>query len=144
MLILNFRPCNSFEMSEYPCEYPALSIMKLPLSELSNLPANPPTIGKGALNWEMIAAQAEYKPSRVAKICGVSPRTMQRYFKKSFGCTLGEWLRAHRLKLAYEKIIGGSSIKSAALDLGYKQLSQFSRDFKKQFGCAPSFLERHS
>lgn len=118
--------------------------MKLFLSELSDLPVTPPATPTVALNWEMIAAQAEYKPSRVAKICGVSPRTMQRYFKKSFGCTLGEWLRAHRLKLAYEKIIAGSSIKRAAFDLGYKQLSQFSRDFKKQFGCAPSFLDRHS
>jgi AraC-like DNA-binding protein len=93
-------------------------------------------------DWESLARAGLFKPSAVAVLCQVSPRTVQRYFKKSYGCTLGEWLRTYRLEIAYRKLTAGEPIKCVALDLGYKQLSHFSRDFKSRYGCAPKFLER--
>jgi AraC-like DNA-binding protein len=94
------------------------------------------------LDWKALAVTAEFKPGKLAALCGVCPRTVQRHFKKSYGMTLGEWLRNYRLEIAYQKLVKGEPIKCIALDLGYRQLSHFSRDFKKQFGCAPRFLDQ--
>jgi AraC-like DNA-binding protein len=93
-------------------------------------------------DWQNLARNAHFKPAAVARLCGVSPRTVQRYFKKHYHCTLGEWMRNYRLEMAYQRLLTGESIKCVAIDLGYKQLSHFSRDFKTRYGCAPKFLER--
>ena len=92
-------------------------------------------------DWESLAVAAQFRPSAVAERCGISLRTVQRHFKKNYGTTLSEWLREFRLKLAYERLSAGESIKSVAYGLGYKQLSHFSRDFKRTFGSAPKFLQ---
>ena len=92
-------------------------------------------------DWESLAVAAQFKPSAVAERCGLSLRTVQRHFKKNYRTTLSEWLREYRLKLAYERLAAGESIKSVAYGLGYKQLSHFSRDFKGMFGSAPKFLD---
>jgi len=101
-----------------------------------------PQAFRSDLDWQSLAVAAHFRPSGVAALCHVSPRTMQRHFKRSYGCTLGGWLRSFRLQIAYQKLAAGERIKCIALDLGYKQLSHFSRDFKRHYGCAPSFLER--
>ena len=93
-------------------------------------------------DWQALARSAHFRPSAVARLCGVSSRTVQRYFKKHYNCTLGEWMRNYRLGMAYQRLLAGEPIKCVAIDLGYKQLSHFSRDFKNRYGCAPKFLER--
>src|SRR5687767_12223649 len=104
----------------------------------STLPIAEPSTA--AIDWQRLALKARFKPLAVAELCGLSVRTVQRHFRKRYGVTLGEWLRTYRLQLAYERLRMGESIKCIAIDLGYKQLSHFSRDFKKHFGCAPKFL----
>jgi AraC-like DNA-binding protein len=49
-------------------------------------------------------------------------------------------MRELRLGKAYESLTQGKSVKEAAYDHGYKQVSHFSREFKNHYGVSPSFL----
>src|SRR4051812_9493487 len=91
--------------------------------------------------WDVLAHAAGYRPAELAQVCGVSLRTLQRHFRKSYNMTVREWLRASRLQSAYGRIKAGEPIKRVAIELGYKQLSHFSRDFKREFGMAPRYLD---
>jgi AraC-like DNA-binding protein len=91
-------------------------------------------------NWEKLAKEAQYKPSSLARACGVSLRTLQRHFSDKYSLTISSWLTSVRLREAYERIMAGARVKEVAFDLGYKQLSHFSREFKRFHGIAPSYL----
>ena len=90
--------------------------------------------------WEELAARAVYKPSGIAKLTQVSLRTLQRHFKNNYHVTISDWLRSLRLNEAYCRLNSGQTVKEVAYGLGYKQLSHFSREFKKMYGVAPSCL----
>ena len=90
-----------------------------------------------SMSWEQLAARANYKPRELAGICKVSIRTLQRHFARQYGVTLGGWLREVRISQAYSRIASGESIKAVAYDLGFKQLSHFSRAFKEVYGVSP-------
>jgi AraC-like DNA-binding protein len=92
--------------------------------------------------WEVLAQKAAYKPSELAATCQISLRTLQRHFRKNYGVTVAQWLRELRLSYAYKSLQTGKSVKEAAFDHGYKQISHFSREFKNHFGFCPSFLIR--
>ena len=94
------------------------------------------------MNWQRLAIKAEFRPVILAEMCGLSLRTVQRHFKTHYKTTLSDWIRCFRLQLAYDRLRLGEPIKCVAYDLGYKQLSHFSRDFKKVYGCAPRFLNQ--
>ena len=87
-----------------------------------------------------MAMEAQFKPGRLARQCGVSLRTLQRHFNKTYGITATEWLRSVRMKEAYARLTGGHRIKEVAIDLGYRQISHFSRDFKARYGVPPRDL----
>ena len=90
--------------------------------------------------WEALAVKAGYRPSDLAALCQISLRTLERHFQKNYGVTVSQWMRELRLGKAYQTLIQGKSVKEAAFDHGYKQVSHFSREFKNQFGVSPSFL----
>ena len=50
------------------------------------------------------------------------------------------WLTSVRLREAGDRIRAGGRVKEVALDLGYKQLSHFSREFKRAYGLPPSSM----
>ena len=90
--------------------------------------------------WEVLAVKAGYRPSDLAALCQISLRTLERHFQKNYGVTVSQWMRELRLGKAYQTLIQGKSVKEAAFDHGYKQVSHFSREFKNHFGVSPSFL----
>jgi AraC-like DNA-binding protein len=90
--------------------------------------------------WEVLALEANYRPAELARLCAVSLRTLQRHFQSEYKMTISHWLRAVRLQKAYGRLTSGDRVKEVALDLGFKQLSHFSREFKRFYGVPPRFL----
>ena len=90
--------------------------------------------------WRDLAFKCQFKASRLAALCGVSIRTLQRHFALNADVTVTVWLQSVRLDEAYTRLRAGSRVKEVAYDLGYTQLSHFSREFKKVHGIAPTLL----
>ena len=90
-----------------------------------------------ANSWEAIASQCEYRVHRIAEFCHVSTRTLQRHFRRNYDTTISHWLREVRLEKARTMLRDATCIKAVAFDLGYKQPSHFTRDFKQRFGVPP-------
>ena len=94
-------------------------------------------------NWEQLAKEAHFRPQALAERCGVSMRTLQRHFRARYDQTVSDWLRELRLNQAFNSLKGCESVKEVAFDLGYKQPSHFTRDFKKRFGVPPRAVLVH-
>ena len=88
-------------------------------------------------NWIELAREAGWSVSRMADQCGVSLRTLERYFLKRMGRSPKVWLAEQRFRRATELLRGGCSIKETAMDIGYKYAHHFSRDFKNYRNSFP-------
>jgi AraC-like DNA-binding protein len=89
-------------------------------------------------NWPELARQANWSAAALAKRCGVSVRTLERYFLKQMEKSPMAWLSEQRQHQAVELLRNGSSVKETALYLGYKQSTNFTRKFKKHWGRCPT------
>jgi len=80
-----------------------------------------------------------YSIQELAKITGRSQATFYRDFHKAFSMPPHKWITQQRLSEAKELLEKGEkSISQIYLELGYKDLSHFSKVFKKAFGVPPS------
>ena len=91
-------------------------------------------------NWEELAEEAGYNAKKLAERCGISLRQLERFIPRATGKPPQQWLNYLRQQKAVELIASGLSVKEASFQLGYKQLSHFSREFKRFHGVAPSEL----
>jgi AraC-like DNA-binding protein len=89
-------------------------------------------------NWPELARQAKWSAAALAKLCGVSVRTLHRHFLQQMGRNTKTWLDEQRRHDAHELLCDGSSVKETADCLGYKQQSNFTRRYKNQTGICPS------
>jgi len=95
--------------------------------------------------WEQVAKEADFNPAKMATLCCVSERQLQRLFKKHLGCTPSHWLRELQCRLAKQLISQGYSNKAAAAELKFATESHLCREFKKVFGTSPqTFSPGHS
>ncbi len=95
-------------------------------------------------DWEQVAKQAEFKPAKMATLCSMSERHLQRIFKKHLQRTPSQWLRELQCRLAKQLISQGYSSKAAAAELNFATDAHFCREFKKIFGTPPqSFAPAH-
>jgi len=85
-----------------------------------------------------LAVAHDYNPRRIARHLGISARQLQRIFKARLNCSPMVWLREQRLQRAREMLSSSCSVKRVAYSLGFRQVSQFCRDFKARFGHRPS------
>jgi AraC-like DNA-binding protein len=87
--------------------------------------------------WQLLAKEAHFRPAKLAALCGVSERHLQRIFKERLGCPPSKWLRALRCGMARELITQGHSNKAVAAELGFLRDAHFCREFKRHFGVSP-------
>lgn len=76
-----------------------------------------------------------------------SARHLQILFQEKFNCSPMQFVRRQRLASAMEKLQSASwddSVTSIARNCGYRYTSNFSSDFHREFGVAPSVVLRAS
>jgi AraC-like DNA-binding protein len=76
-----------------------------------------------------------------------SRRQLQNLFQERFGCTPMQFVRRQRLAAAMEQLQApedDSTVSRIARDCGYRNISNFSSDFQRQFGVQPSMVLRRS
>ncbi len=93
-----------------------------------------------------VARSIEYLSSRlnekvtidqIASQLGMSRAVFHRKFKQATTMSPIQFVKSMRLNSAAMKIAGGMSVNEAALGVGYVSSSQFSREFKRQYGQSP-------
>ena len=84
-----------------------------------------------------VASQSNYQPVKMARLCCISLRQLERMFKVESGCTPRQWLRTQRLNNALLLLRKAQSVKQVAYSLAYAQIPQFCREFKSRFGITP-------
>jgi AraC family transcriptional regulator len=88
--------------------------------------------------WEDLAMAARYNARELAKLCHVSVRQLERDFRLELERTPQDWLNEQRLIVAQQKLLAGELVKVVALELGFKQVSHFCRQFKSLHNLTPS------
>src|SRR3954452_3502631 len=94
------------------------------------------------MDWSALGKEADYEARLLARVCGVSPRQLQRYFKNRFQKSPQAWLDEKRLGEADGYLKSGLSIKETAFLLHFKCVPHFSRQFKIHHGRTPGSVAR--
>ncbi len=87
--------------------------------------------------WGQMAREADFQPTKLAMLCLVSDRQLQRFSLQRFGLTPGRWLRTLQCQLAKDLISQGWSTKAVAAELKFASESHFCHAFKKLSGRTP-------
>lgn len=75
----------------------------------------------------------------LSRMVGVNRTTLSQSFRKVYGVTIFDFLRAFRLEESKRLLqTGNKSVTQVAYDVGYAQQRTFSKEFKKYFGNTPS------
>ena len=91
-----------------------------------------------AINWirnhhiERLTVQA------LAEYAGMSQASLHRHFKSATGITPLQYQKRLRLQEARIKLLSGADVSDTAYAVGYESPSQFSREYSRLFGQAPS------
>jgi AraC-like DNA-binding protein len=89
------------------------------------------------IDWNALASQAGYRASRMAALCLISTRQLERYFVRHFQKQPRQWLNDLRCDRARELLSSGYSNKAVAKELNFVSDAHFCRAFKKMFGAPP-------
>jgi AraC family transcriptional regulator len=81
--------------------------------------------------------------AELAAAVGVHPVTLARAFRRTFGCTVGEYLRRLRIERAADQLATGDQpLAEIALAAGFADQSHFSNVFRRRVGMSPSAYRR--
>lgn len=75
---------------------------------------------------------------------GMSASALHEHFKRVTSLPPMQYLKRLRLNNAHQLLLVGSAVSEAAINSGYNSVTQFSREFKRQFGMSPSEMKRAS
>lgn len=97
-----------------------------------------------------MARRADYRVTQLAELMECSPRQLRRYVREDFGESPRAWLRRLRLEAARVALLDvaaqaqPTAISRVARRMGYTSTSNFTRDFRRQYGETPgTFLVRN-
>lgn len=74
----------------------------------------------------------------LARSVGMSPFQFARVFRELTGEPPHKYLLRVRLERALRMLLDGKSVTETCFDVGFSNLSHFTRSFRRKFGCAPS------
>jgi AraC family transcriptional regulator len=80
--------------------------------------------------------------SDVAGAVGVHPAHLARGFRRRYGLSVGEHVRALRLEWAREQVARGAGLAAIAAQAGFTDQSHFTKAFTRAFGVPPSAYRR--
>lgn len=103
------------------------------------LPKKKQKIVSVAIDYLSQHATEAVKNDQLAALCGVSTAYFRRLFTQATGCSPMVYARQLRIQRAKELLQSDyGSLSDLALSLGYPNLYDFSRDFKKHVGVSPT------
>ncbi|MDQ3919827.1 MAG: AraC family transcriptional regulator [Acidobacteriota bacterium] len=85
-----------------------------------------------ALYWE------PHSLAPLAASVGMSPFQFARVFRELTGEPPHKYLLRVRLDRASRMLLDGKSVTETCFEVGFSNLSHFTRSFRRRFGCAPS------
>lgn len=97
------------------------------------------------LDWIGANIDRPISLSELEQRSSYSQRTLRSAFQERFGCGPHEWICRQRMEAARRQLLSaelGDTVATVARRLGYVHPSQFSRDFARVFGMAPSSVLR--
>ncbi|HEY1170218.1 MAG TPA: helix-turn-helix transcriptional regulator [Verrucomicrobiae bacterium] len=93
---------------------------------------------KNKRGWLRLAKEARFNASRLAKLCGITLRQLERQAQQTLGCTPQTWLDEQRMVAAQLLLRETDTVKEVAFRLGYTQASHFCRQFKQYYELTPT------
>jgi transcriptional regulator GlxA family with amidase domain len=88
-------------------------------------------------DWNRLAKEADFHPAKMAALCSVSQRQLQRFFETHLHTTPRRWLHELRCEIAKRLISRGYSNKAVSFELKYSNEANFCREFKTVYGAPP-------
>ena len=85
----------------------------------------------------IIIRQKGFSVKVLAVHIGLGVRTLERRFGGQFKTTPKAWIMRERMRFVPSLLAEGLSNKQVAASLSYTCESNFCRDFKRYYGCAP-------
>ena len=102
-------------------------------------------LGLGAIGALAFVRDCDLNMTAVATRHAITPRYVHKLFERQ-GVTFGEFLRSQRLALAYRMLTDARfaerSISSIAYEVGFGDLSNFNRCFRRRYGATPSEIRK--
>ena len=90
------------------------------------------------LRYMAAHSAAPHTVAALARMAQLSPYHFLRSFKATTGVTPHQWLLRARLRAAAEKLAATKApVTDIALDVGFDDLSNFTRTFRAEFGASP-------
>jgi len=92
----------------------------------------------------VVIGQTGFRVHALAVNVGLGVRTLERHFGRQFHTNPKTWIMRERMSFAPPLLAEGLSNKQVAATLSYTCTTNFCRDFKRHFGCAPQQFARTS
>jgi AraC family transcriptional regulator len=117
-----------------------LAAAAIGLSTQSDLAATPSHAGRmsDVLRYMAAHSVAPHTVAKLASMAKLSPYHFLRSFKATTGVTPHQWLLRARLRAAADRLTTTKTpVTDVALDVGFDDLSNFTRTFRAEFGRSP-------